>query len=31
VVGFAASAVQVWKAVRGFLYGGDDGGDVETA
>jgi hypothetical protein len=31
VVGFAASAVQVWKAARGFLYGGDDGGDVETA
>jgi len=30
VIGFLASMVQVWKAVRGFLYGGDDG-DVETA
>lgn len=30
VIGFAASMVQVWKAVRGFLYGGD-GGDVEAA
>lgn len=31
VIGFLASMVQVWKAVRGFLYGGDDGADVETA
>ena len=29
VIGFAASMVQVWKAVRGFLYDGD--GDVEAA
>ena len=31
VIGFVASMVQVWKAVRGFLYGGDGDGDVETA
>jgi len=30
VIGFLASMVQVWKAVRGFLYSGD-GGDVEAA
>jgi hypothetical protein len=30
IVGFAASMVQVWKAVRGFLYDGDSG-DVEAA
>lgn len=30
VIGFIASAVQVAKAVRGFLYGEDDG-DVEAA
>jgi hypothetical protein len=30
IIGFAASMVQVWKAVRGFLYGGDSG-DVEAA
>jgi hypothetical protein len=30
VIGFIASAVQVAKAVSGFLYGGDDG-DVEAA
>jgi len=29
VIGFVASTVQVLKAVRGFLYGGD--GDVEAA
>jgi hypothetical protein len=33
VIGFLASMVQVWKAVRGFLYGGDESQDqdVETA
>jgi hypothetical protein len=31
IVGFAASMAQVWKAVRGFLYGGDGDGDVEAA
>lgn len=31
VIGFAASTVQVWKAVRGFLYSGDGDGDVEAA
>jgi hypothetical protein len=31
VIGFLASMVQVWKAVQGFLYGGDSDGDVETA
>jgi len=31
VIGFAASLVQVWRAVRGFLYGGDGDGDVEAA
>lgn len=31
VIGFLASAVQVWKAVRGFLVGDDDDANVETA
>ena len=33
VIGFLASMVQVWKAVRGFLFGGDgdEDGDVEAA
>lgn len=31
VIGFLASAVQVWKAVRGFLYGGDEDADAEAA
>jgi hypothetical protein len=31
IVGFVASIAQVWKAVRGLLYGGDGDGDVEAA
>jgi len=31
VIGFLASMVQVWKALRGFLYGDDGDGDVQAA